>query len=82
MLGKGVAIAEDVQEAGAGLAVAPEPAPIAEAIARILGNETLRHEMGRRAREFAEREYSTYAMAERLIALYKDIRTSGARCAA
>jgi len=71
VLGEGVAIAAQTASAGAGLAVAPDPHAIADAIERVLGNDDMRHEMGRQALAFAEREYSTRAMAGRLVALYE-----------
>jgi glycosyltransferase involved in cell wall biosynthesis len=73
VLGEGVAIATEVACAGAGLAVTPDPHAIAEALERILGNDDVRHEMGRRGLGLAEREYSTRAMAERLIMLYEEV---------
>lgn len=73
VLGQGVAIARDVQQAGAGVAVVPEPDPIAAAIGRILADDALRRDMIVRGRAFAEREYSLAAMSERLVALYGDI---------
>jgi glycosyltransferase involved in cell wall biosynthesis len=73
VLGQGVAIATEIACAGAGLAVTPDPRAIAGALERILGNDDTRHEMGQRALGFAEREYSTRAMTERLIALYEEV---------
>ena len=82
VLGQGVAIASDVQEAGAGLVVAPEPRAIAEALEQILIEDTLRREMGVRGKAFAEREYSMPVMARRLVALYEEIRSPRERHAA
>jgi glycosyltransferase involved in cell wall biosynthesis len=73
LVGQGVAIAKEIASAGAGLAVTPEPRAIAEGLERILGDDDMRHEMGQRALGFAEREYSTGAMAERLIMLYEEV---------
>lgn len=70
VLGQGVAIATEVARAGAGLVVAPNPRAIAIALEQILGNDGTRHEMGKRGRCLAEREYSTRVMAERLVSLY------------
>ena len=75
VLGRGVAIAKDVQKAGAGLVTAPEPDAIAQALEQLLGDDALRRDMGARGKAFAERQYSARAMAERLIALYEDIRS-------
>jgi glycosyltransferase involved in cell wall biosynthesis len=76
VLARGVAIAGDVQQAGAGLAVVPEPEILARALAQVLGDEALRHDMGARARLFAERTYSTRAMAEGLTALYRRLASA------
>jgi glycosyltransferase involved in cell wall biosynthesis len=77
VLGRGVAIAKDVQEAGAGLVISPEPEAILQALEQLLSDDSLRHEMGARGRAFAERQYSIRVMAEQLIALYEDIRYRG-----
>jgi glycosyltransferase involved in cell wall biosynthesis len=74
VLGQGVAIAKDVEAAGAGLVTAPDPAAIAQALEQLLSNHALRSELGARAKAFAERKYSTRAMAEQLVALYEGIR--------
>ena len=73
VLGEGVAVARDVEKEGAGLSVAPEPAAIAEALERLLGDEDLRNEMGSKGKELAMREYSAQSMARRLIILYEEI---------
>jgi glycosyltransferase involved in cell wall biosynthesis len=76
VLGRGVAIAEHVQSSGAGLAVEPEPEAIARALGGLIRDSGRRREMGERGRQLARREYSTTAMAVRLVALYENI-TSG-----
>ncbi len=73
VLGEGVGIAREVSEAGAGLVTAPDSASVASALARLLDDANFRHSLGRRAKVFAEREYSTSRMAERLLALYEDV---------
>lgn len=73
VLGEGVAIAADVQKAGAGLAAAPAAAAIADAVRQLLGDGALRRQMGDNARAFAAREYAPCVMAGRLIALYQDV---------
>jgi glycosyltransferase involved in cell wall biosynthesis len=80
ILGRGVAIAGDVQQAGAGLAVSPDPEILARAMAQVLGDEALRHDMGARARQFAERTYSPRAMAEGLAALYRRLASANDEC--
>ena len=41
VLGKGVAVASEVERAGGGLAITPEPAPMARALERVLSDEGL-----------------------------------------
>ena len=65
VLGKGVAIAEEVQAAGAGLAVEPTPEAIAAGIAQLLDAPKDRNQMAERAEAFATREYSASTMGER-----------------
>lgn len=80
ILGKGVGIARQVQDAGAGLIVTPDPKEIATAITTLLRDESRRRDMAVKGRLFAEREYSASRMAERLIALYKEVsRPAGER---
>ena len=64
----------DIEAAGAGVVTAPEPVAIARALERLISDDALRRNMGARGRAFAELQYSTAVMAERLIALYEDIR--------
>lgn len=73
VLGKGVALADDVASAGAGLAVSPEPEAIARALCELLGDEGRRLEMSRCAAVLAKERYSLVAMGERLYALYHGI---------
>lgn len=73
VLGEGVGIAREVSDAGAGLVTAPDPASVADALARLLDDKEFRHVLGERAKVFAEKEYSTSKMAERLLALYGDV---------
>ncbi|PWB83562.1 MAG: hypothetical protein C3F11_05955 [Methylocystaceae bacterium] len=70
VIGRGVAIAEEIAGAGAGLVTEPDPPSIAHALKSLLDEETLRREMGARGRELAEREYASSAMAKRLVELY------------
>jgi glycosyltransferase involved in cell wall biosynthesis len=71
LLGRGVAIAREVQDAGAGIAVDPDFRSIAQALAELLVDDARRRELGQRARQFAEQRYSMHAMAERLTNLYQ-----------
>jgi glycosyltransferase involved in cell wall biosynthesis len=73
ILGQGVAIARDAMRAGASLTVTSEPESIARALIELLADKSRQEAMGRRASEFAEREYSVQTMATRLITLYRQI---------
>jgi glycosyltransferase involved in cell wall biosynthesis len=76
VLGQGVAIADVVERAGAGIAVRPEAAAVALALERMLrSGPAFAHAMGLRARQLAESEFSTSVMAQRLITLYEEIRS-------
>jgi glycosyltransferase involved in cell wall biosynthesis len=76
VLGEAVAIAAAVEEAGAGIRVRPEALAVGQALAQVLaGGPVLGCAMGLRARKFAETAFSTAAMAQRLIALYEDVRS-------
>jgi len=57
-----------------GLVVPPRDSPaLAGAIVRLLQDDTLRQQMGQRARERAEAELSHTAMVERLVDLYRSV---------
>ncbi len=73
IFGEGVAIANAATRAGASITVTSKPESIARALLELLANQQKCEEMGRRAQEFAEREFSVKTMAERLTALYRDI---------
>jgi glycosyltransferase involved in cell wall biosynthesis len=73
VVGEGVGIAEDIERAGAGVVVLPEPGAIAAALLYVLDKEDRRRHMGQQARRLAEQEYSTAVMSERLIALYQEV---------
>jgi glycosyltransferase involved in cell wall biosynthesis len=79
VLGEGVAIANEIEKAGGGLAITPEPDAISRALECIVGNEGLRSSMGARGAEFASREYSASTMTRRLLALYEEVRKCNAR---
>lgn len=76
ILGDGVGIAGEAQAAGAVRLVTPEPRAIAAALAQLLDDGAERGHMGQRALAFAQREYSTAVMAQRLIALYASLANS------
>jgi glycosyltransferase involved in cell wall biosynthesis len=71
VLARGVAIAQEVEDAGAGLAVDPDANAIAGALGEFLADEARRRDAGRRGREFAQRNYSVDAMSSRLANLYE-----------
>jgi glycosyltransferase involved in cell wall biosynthesis len=79
VLGRGVAIAADAEAAGAGIMVSPTADGIARALEALVADNKRREAMGRRARDFAEREFGMPAMARRLIDLYQLIGESNAR---
>src|SRR5262249_49950086 len=71
VLGRGVAIAQQVQEAGAGIVVSPEPDAIARALVDLLTDGDRRRAISERAHTFALKEYSSQVMTNRLIKLYE-----------
>lgn len=73
LLGQGVALASEVVEAGAGLAVAPDPASLRGALEDLIRSVPLRAEMGRRARALAAERYGAAAMTRRLVDLYETL---------
>ena len=73
VLGEGVAIAEEVAAAGAGLAVEPNPENIARGIITVLSDNALRAAMGGRAAAFSREKYSVEAMGLGLLRLYEGI---------
>jgi len=81
VLGRGVAIAQQVQEAGAGIVVSPEPGAIARALTELLADDVRRSALGERAREFARQEFSMQAMADRLSRLYLQVVAEGPKSA-
>jgi glycosyltransferase involved in cell wall biosynthesis len=74
VLGRGVAIAQDVQDAGAGMAIDPSAANIAAALKHMIPADT-RATMSARAARLARERYSIAAMGARLEQLYTDIVT-------
>lgn len=73
ILSRGVAIAGDIERAHAGLVVEPDAKAIATALGDLLADNIGRRELGERGRRFAQREYSTRAMCDRLLDLYRDV---------
>lgn len=73
ILGKGVALANDVAAAGAGLAIDPTAIAIADAIQQIMRSEELRGSMKNAASALASDRLSAQAMGSGLVALYSGI---------
>lgn len=73
VLGRGVAIASEVQQAGAGLAIEPDSEAIAAAVRHFLNDDEARTAAGLAARRFAQSQYSLDAMGTSLCALYEDV---------
>jgi glycosyltransferase involved in cell wall biosynthesis len=73
VLGAGVAVAAQVEAAGAGFAVAPDPEAIARAISGYFTDSSLRQDASHRAQRFAAREFSVATMGSRLVSLYRSI---------
>ena len=73
VLGQGVAIAGELVEAGAALAVDPDPPSIAAGLTRLLQDDTLRAGMAIAAAKFARENYSMTAMGQALRGLYSAV---------
>lgn len=73
ILSDGVAVAQEIQDAGAGIVVSTKPDDIARAIEQFLADESLRREAGRRGRLMAEEHYSIDAMTRKLRLLYQRV---------
>lgn len=76
VLAEGVGVAGEAGAAGACRVAALEPCALAEAIAQLLDDDAERERLGQLAGAFARQEYSTEAMARRLIALYASLARS------
>lgn len=74
VLGRGVAIAGEVESAGAGWVTLPDAQHVAEALRQALAmNSDQRTVMARAARDLADRRFSAQAMGRGLVALYREI---------
>ena len=73
VLGRGVALAREVEEAGAGLSVEPAAEAIAGGILALLANEEARITMKSKASALASEKYSVQAMGQSLKNLYSGI---------
>jgi len=79
VLGKGVAIADSVVQAGAGVAVDPQPESIAQGIRLLLSDPTRQQKAALQARQLAQNEYSAWSMGQRLAELYQTLLASDSR---
>jgi glycosyltransferase involved in cell wall biosynthesis len=77
VLASGVAIADEVAQAGAGLVVQPEPAAIAAGLVDFLTGEARRQAAGRKARELSSARYSLESVGRELAGLYADVLATG-----
>lgn len=73
ILAEGVALAGDVEAAGAGITVSTHPESIFQALNRLIADDRQRIMMGECAEHFARSEYSSDVMAQRLVDLYVDL---------
>lgn len=73
VLGQGVAIAQEVVNAGAGVSVAPDPASIAAGLMKVMEDKQTRAAMSVCAIALAQEKFSAQAMGENLVALYEEI---------
>jgi glycosyltransferase involved in cell wall biosynthesis len=73
IVGRKVALADQIEAAGAGVAVDTEPSAIADGLKMLLANAAERNMMGQHARQLVEREFTVERMTDGLIALYRNI---------
>ena len=73
ILGSGVAIADAVSQAGAGLSVNVDPESIAGALVKIMTDDQRRLGMGLNARRLATEQFSVNAMGASLARLYSGV---------
>jgi glycosyltransferase involved in cell wall biosynthesis len=73
VLGQGVAIAAEVEEAGAGVSVGTDAQSIAAGLRRIIASKEALAAMSVRAKQLAHDRYSIQAMGARLKQLYADL---------
>jgi glycosyltransferase involved in cell wall biosynthesis len=68
------ALPEIIGSDGAGILVPPaNPAALAEAIKRLLGDESLRQRMGKAARKRIEESFSWEVAARKTVEVYKEV---------
>ncbi|GAA4854088.1 hypothetical protein GCM10023332_01660 [Luteimonas vadosa] len=76
VLGRGVAVADEIQAAAAGIAVAPEAEAVASAICELVADDDYRARASQAARALARERYSPDAMIDGLCSLYAGITGS------
>ncbi len=76
---EGVAVAEDIREHEAGLVIAPEVASLADALDRLLRDETLRTRLGASGQRLAQERFSLGVMGSKLCHLYQQVVKRAAR---
>ena len=69
----------EVAQAGAGIEVGPDAGQLAGAIARLLNDDDLRQEMGRRGRTLAAGRFDWQAVGRKMLALCADLAARDAR---
>lgn len=80
VLGRGVAIATDVVQAGAGVAVLPEPESIAAGLRQVLAADPAGHAtMSANATALAHNKFSINGMGRNLVALYEAVAAAATR---
>jgi glycosyltransferase involved in cell wall biosynthesis len=67
---RGVGLAADVEASDCGIVTSGEPPPLAAAITRLLDDETLQAEMGRRGRALVEKRFTWDRVAAEMEAAY------------
>jgi glycosyltransferase involved in cell wall biosynthesis len=73
----GVAVATEIQQAGAGTIVEPQGPAIAEGLLSLLQSDAARGAASQRARRLAAERFSAARMGERLVNLYGDVARKG-----
>lgn len=73
LLSTGIAVADAVERAGAGIVVEPNPQSIATGLETLLARKNALVQMSAAARELATRDFSLSIMGERLEAMYRGV---------
>jgi glycosyltransferase involved in cell wall biosynthesis len=74
VLSSGIAIADELADAGAALAVGTDPESIASAMIRLVKDDRLRAGMSVNARNYAQQNFSVATMGRALVKLYGDLQ--------